>query len=1164
MVLSVDKQTLTAKQRANSRFMDSVASGAMNDLAKLVNSRTDPFHSLTHRAIAEISMGQFQQFKKTINEVEVAANATKYVGQNLLLQALYSSISELPLIFNSIRDKARLNSDLIPYVTFIRILIAFDSKSDSVEIENLLNQLELEIIPSNHKSLISFHFSLKLLLFFQLDDLERATNLWNNLDGLLVLKLTQLDYVRFGILELRHNNVENGLKMIQMAAYSSSFPSNTLVNKLTAFLEYLTLNSNSALAMIPKLMITANPYDLIDLYSFNISCLFDIEVNGTVSGKEDIEIKERKIPTEDLFVAKIDIKELKIDSKDPNTKIDSKESKELKESKDSKKDKKGKAKSSKSEKSKTEETEAVSETLVLPNVDLNNRILINEIPSQIFDKIETSAIALSNFHAPNDFDFQPYILPQSDGEIMKLEPAFIDRDWSTFISLAHLISDDQVMDYLLRAIDSHFVGAARVLLPRVNPFKSISQQNDDTIANFAIQKGNLEIIRAIYDKRYKSKERVPGYPLVSACRTGNIEIVKYFLDKGESMKSENPDDKDGFPIHAACRSGSVKLVKDLIQNNPRENLPHLNRLKESWLHCAARGRDGANTAMIEFLTKPPPLHLKDKVPSVQPIQIAFETKRTALDEACTVKYAGNVQALISSMGDKYESGLRTSLPSMLKIAAEYGSLAVLKYLRSRIEFREEDRAKAIEIALNNSNALVVNFLLDPKDKDEKPLSAPAVKYSTVRDLLSSIYLTKEEEFAWCVEYAASKINNDEVNRKDDKGSSLLHMASSMNSRWAVDILLYHGARVDARDGQNHFPIQLSKNWDVINSFQSHHKDPKAWTIDFEKRKTQLIKDITSKKDQSMPTPDADEPVGGSVKSLSSLTSAGASGGSIPTSSHNPNRQFRSPEVRSVDAASGNVSSTDKNPIENYNVSAIDMKEPKIQISRASKVFWEESHNRASIFCVVKTQEGNVLISSGVHSNFIPKDERNRLAVNQLYTILEGTNRTMELGRFVAVRTSDHFDYSLWLLDRDIEVDPKLFYQLDTNANSVQQNTPVFMEGASTEKSYGTLMYVDLTIPEIEMEKMMQVSANPKTPIFGQSGDYGSAVFGNDNQILGMLIRPNSLESGAIVCPSHFIFADLAKHCEQLVKDFIIYSFDVLGEHARLYTDDDEDDQGMCF
>ena len=80
----------------------------------------------------------------------------------------------------------------------------------------------------------------------------------------------------------------------------------------------------------------------------------------------------------------------------------------------------------------------------------------------------------------------------------------------------------------------------------------------------AVRGGDLSIISTLVQSGAKMNSRV----LAEACRQGNVDIVKFFIDKGcDFDESYKPDYIcDSFPINSAIRAGKLEVVEFLIQH----------------------------------------------------------------------------------------------------------------------------------------------------------------------------------------------------------------------------------------------------------------------------------------------------------------------------------------------------------------------------------------------------------------------------------------------------------------------------------------------------------------------------------------------------------------------------------------------------------------------
>jgi ankyrin repeat protein len=89
-------------------------------------------------------------------------------------------------------------------------------------------------------------------------------------------------------------------------------------------------------------------------------------------------------------------------------------------------------------------------------------------------------------------------------------------------------------------------------------------EHEITALEIAISKGNLEIVKLLYQNNARLENQYDISELHIASSTGNVEIVKYFLDKNLDVDSK--DIRGITPLYLAIQENHLDVAKLLVKN----------------------------------------------------------------------------------------------------------------------------------------------------------------------------------------------------------------------------------------------------------------------------------------------------------------------------------------------------------------------------------------------------------------------------------------------------------------------------------------------------------------------------------------------------------------------------------------------------------------------
>lgn len=108
----------------------------------------------------------------------------------------------------------------------------------------------------------------------------------------------------------------------------------------------------------------------------------------------------------------------------------------------------------------------------------------------------------------------------------------------------------------------------------------------ETVLHYLAVENQLAAVKALVEKKGADINTLNDFgnsPLSEATTLGHVQLVKYLLSRGASLKLVNQQDN---VLHAAVRSGNVELIKVILDAGP--NVNEVDDLDETALHVAAQ------------------------------------------------------------------------------------------------------------------------------------------------------------------------------------------------------------------------------------------------------------------------------------------------------------------------------------------------------------------------------------------------------------------------------------------------------------------------------------------------------------------------------------------------------------------------------------------------
>ncbi|KAM9239070.1 CARD- and ANK-domain containing inflammasome adapter protein-like [Leptosomus discolor] len=332
-----------------------------------------------------------------------------------------------------------------------------------------------------------------------------------------------------------------------------------------------------------------------------------------------------------------------------------------------------------------------------------------------------------------------------------------------------------------RAFNSNHPAIFKILLEYS---KDLSSDTMESALFRAVQKNLHDVVAALIDRGtdINAYNEMQYTPLLLACETGKAESAEVLIDKGANFGIKTP--ASDTALHLAVQAGAAAIANLLLRKGMEINL--VNQAGETPLHAAALHNKGALVgllvnagAKINAVTKE----------FVTPLHIASQRGNTDVAQQL-LHHKANV-----NVKDKQSK-------SPLHFAAERGDKAMVEMLL-------------------NANA-------DPnaQDKEKKtPLHAAAVRghLSIVKVLLAKKARFGAKDMDGCtpMHYAATKgdteiakilLTSGKNNNVDDRNiwrKTALHIAAEYGHSDLINLLLSHGAAINALDSSKDAPLHCA-------------------------------------------------------------------------------------------------------------------------------------------------------------------------------------------------------------------------------------------------------------------------------------------------------------------------------------------------------------------
>ena len=209
----------------------------------------------------------------------------------------------------------------------------------------------------------------------------------------------------------------------------------------------------------------------------------------------------------------------------------------------------------------------------------------------------------------------------------------------------------------------------------------------------ACELGNLEAVKYLVEKGadIQAESTFGNTPLHLACLKGHIEIVKYLVEKGAEVNAKGV--LDYIPFHWACLNGNIEIVKYLVEKGA--DIQAKNKRNDTPLDLACRNRNG-NIELVKYLL--------ERGVNIQSVD-------TLLYWACRNGNIELVKYLVEKGADIQAKDTFGYTP--LHCACLNGNIEIVKYLVEKgadVNVQDEDGEAPIDIAREQGDKALINLL----------------------------------------------------------------------------------------------------------------------------------------------------------------------------------------------------------------------------------------------------------------------------------------------------------------------------------------------------------------------------------------------------------------------------------------------------------------------
>ncbi|XP_048577664.1 transient receptor potential cation channel subfamily A member 1 homolog [Nematostella vectensis] len=368
-----------------------------------------------------------------------------------------------------------------------------------------------------------------------------------------------------------------------------------------------------------------------------------------------------------------------------------------------------------------------------------------------------------------------------------------------------------------------------------------------TPLHYAANKCNLnstvELLKCLAVK-VDERDTSGGTALHSACTEGATEVAHALIKAGADIQAK--DYEYMTPFHFACMEGHLETASLLLEAAEKIGgegevglmLSNRNREKEAALHCAI---DGGHKRAVKLCIDKGADVMAARSNNTQPLHLAA--------------VSGNVEIgkMLVEKGANIE-GREANQETPLHRAACFNRIKFVEYLLdigANIECKDKDNFTPLLSASSSGHTASIQLLMD---------RGANLRAKDTHDR-TAIYMAAEEN---CVEALKELLKHPFakalVNEGDLYEDTPLHIAAMKGYLGVTEILLDHGARIDARNDEDYTPLHLAAKYG------------RARTAEALLRRDS---DIVNDEDESSNTPLHLAAIEGNVKCVKTLLNHGA-------------------------------------------------------------------------------------------------------------------------------------------------------------------------------------------------------------------------------------------------------------------------------------------------
>ncbi|MCP3926279.1 MAG: hypothetical protein GY714_27250 [Desulfobacterales bacterium] len=307
------------------------------------------------------------------------------------------------------------------------------------------------------------------------------------------------------------------------------------------------------------------------------------------------------------------------------------------------------------------------------------------------------------------------------------------------------VKDNHNRTPLFYALENCSENMVLQILKKKPSLKNIFKRRKNSYLHIAVSKGYSQTVQMLLKR--KVKVNLENYyhhtPLYLAVEKGNSKIVELLFKYGATIKLKQSKSNNDL-LHLAARTGSFDIVKILVNKKIKIN---------------QKSRDN----------------------------------RTALEKAVYYKHDTIAAYLIKKGASVKLNNNYDKQANMLHIASYYGLIETVKLLVSKkISINKKNKYKStpLDLALDNGHENVALYLLSKKGKYKKSKSL--------------IHIAVKKDYKEILKRYRNKKN---INQKDKRGNTQVHLAVLKGNVDYLKTLLNSGANINAVNKHGRTPLE---------------------------------------------------------------------------------------------------------------------------------------------------------------------------------------------------------------------------------------------------------------------------------------------------------------------------------------------------------------------